>query len=81
MSKSTHAKWLNGREKREGFVQILLVKWYQIGVSLSEIYDKSVRSRDQDHTAPMFWLILLYTFPLRECIVVKGRLRVENNGH
>ena len=47
----------------------------------SEIYDKSVKSRDQDQTAPMFWLILLYTFPLRECMVVKGRLRVENNGH
>ena len=50
MSRSTHAKWLNGREKREGYVQILLVKWHQIGVSLSEIYDKTVKSRDQDHT-------------------------------
>ena len=81
MSRSTHAKWSNGREKREKYVQILLVKWHQIGVSLSEIYDKSVKSRDQDQTAPMFWLIMLYTFPLRECMVVKGRLRVENNGH
>ena len=78
--RSTHAKWLNGREKREGYVQILLVKWHPIGVSMSEIY-KSVKRRDQDQTAPMFWLILLYTFPLKECMVVKERLRVENNGH
>ena len=77
MSRSSHAKCLNGREKREGYVQILLVKWYQIGISLSEIYDKAVKSRDQDQTAPMFWLILLYTFPLRECMVIKGRLRIE----
>ena len=80
MSRSTHAKWLNGREKREGYYY-LLVKWHPIGVSLSEIYDKSVKSRYQDQTAPMFWMILLYTFPLRECMVVKERLRVENNGH
>ena len=78
MSRSTHAKWLNGREKREGYVQILSVKWHQIGVSLSEIYDKSFKSRDQCQTAPTFRLILLYTFPFRECMVVKGRLRVEN---
>ena len=76
-----HAKWLNGREKSEGYVQMILVKWHQIGGSLSEIYDKSVKSRDQDQTAPMFWLILLYAFPFRECMVVKGRLRVENNVH
>ena len=81
MSRSTHAKWLNGREKREGYVQILLVKWHPIGVTVSETYDKSVKSRDQDQTAPMFWLILFYTFPLRECMVVKGMLRVENNVH
>ena len=79
MSRSTHAKWLNGREKREGNVHILLVKWHPIGVSLSEIYDKSVKSRDQDQTAPMFWLILLYIFPLRECMVdpISPGLRVD----
>ena len=56
MNRSIHAKWLNGREKREGYVKILLVKWHQIGVSLSEIYDKSVKSRGQDQTAQVYVL-------------------------
>ena len=50
MSRSTHAKWLNGREKREGYEKILVVKWHQIGGSLSEIYEKSVKSNSRSRS-------------------------------
>ena len=66
------------REKKRDMYRFYWLNGIRSGFHCQKC-DKSVNSSDQDQTAPMFWLILLYTFPLRECMVVKGRLRVENN--